>query len=446
MIKDLSSLSVAEVISMTIRERRSIRLYNERKVDRSLIEQVLEAGRWAPSACNNQGWHFLVIDDDKERKKVFQNVRNENKLKVLAGGTVLIYVLYDSRLNPEKHANIQSASAAIQNMLLMAHTLGLGACWYSNFCDGEVRKHYQISDQYLIIAAITLGYPARPHIQPTPRKPLNQICSFNELRLRRDSPNPRHWDLDSLSDLAAQRLYYTSPEIGGQLQYVHENRALVKVLSEWGCSGKQAWIWAMPGNLLFPYLEANDHRVTCFEPHPDIVRWMELAACEKGLSGRLEILLERHLVLPEGAQFQVIVLAETLNRLPPQDRLPLLRKWGEDLKPEGRLLLIYNHRPSLYSLLLRSQGYCQMTQFWPREFLKSGEVKRLLNQAGLVVRREIGVHLLPSPSILSIKFQGRIPGFGWVHHIPGGWGEGVCTLTVLRHLCRLNIYWCEPEK
>ena len=165
--RQLLKVSIPEVVSVVIHGRRSIRVYQERKVERHLIEQVLEAGRWAPSACNRQGWHFLVIDDNEEKQRVFQGISNPDPHKALAGGTVLIYVLYDGRLNPEKHANVQSAAAAIQNMLLMAHALGLGACWYSSFCDGVVRRHYQIPDHYLIVAAVTLGYPARPPGSPS---------------------------------------------------------------------------------------------------------------------------------------------------------------------------------------------------------------------------------------------------------------------------------------
>ena len=100
--------------------RRSIRKFEPRPVPRELIDQVLHAGIWAPSSCNYQMWDLVVVDDPAVNEQLA-----ELSLQ-MANAPVNIVVSYGRDFSEENFANIQSASALIQNMSLAAQVLGLG--------------------------------------------------------------------------------------------------------------------------------------------------------------------------------------------------------------------------------------------------------------------------------------------------------------------------------
>lgn len=166
-----------------IKQRRSVRCFEERDVEKENIEKVLEAGMWAPSSGNRQTWKFIV------KKRVQGEKAAKGELSFKEGkwrrGSVLIYVAIDTRLygEKEKFAGAMDAAAAIQNMLLMAHYLGLGGCW-SYMADlinqSELRKQLGLDDYYYVYSAILLGYPLDFSEAPG-RKPLDKAAKFIDL-------------------------------------------------------------------------------------------------------------------------------------------------------------------------------------------------------------------------------------------------------------------------
>lgn len=95
---------------------------------------------------------------------------------------MLIYVAIDKRPygKKEKYAAAMDAAAAIQNMLLMAHYLGLGGCWtyLADLVDQKkLRKELGLKDHYYLYSAILLGYPMEYPSEPC-RKPLDKVTKF----------------------------------------------------------------------------------------------------------------------------------------------------------------------------------------------------------------------------------------------------------------------------
>lgn len=169
------------------KSRRSTRRFSEAEVPAEIIEKIVEAGIWAPSGHNEQSWFFSVVRD-----KSLQETLNL-KTKALMKESPVSWIAQkgaDERFHLFYHAPaiivvsgkisaysaIIDCSAATQNMLLMAHALGIGGCWiglinaYLNL--PESKELLSIPEDYQGFYAIALGYPEPEIIAKAPqRKP-----------------------------------------------------------------------------------------------------------------------------------------------------------------------------------------------------------------------------------------------------------------------------------
>lgn len=161
-----------------IKTRRSIRRFKDKPLPDELIENILEAGRWAPSGLNNQPWRFAVITDTAIRNE-FSKLTHYSR--IVKSAKVLIAVFLDNAESYNRIKDIQAIGACLQNMLLEAHSLGLGAVWL-----GEIIKSNETIKQILglgenleLMAVVALGYPdERP--KSTSRKRLKDLIVFKK--------------------------------------------------------------------------------------------------------------------------------------------------------------------------------------------------------------------------------------------------------------------------
>jgi len=188
-----------------LRERRSVRKYQKRPVPPELIKEALRAAGWAPSAHNAQPWRFIVLVEPRLKKRLAAAmakawaadmaqdgsiVRPETlKLRVERFATAPTLVLAClsmegmikfpdvERQTCERDLAVQSLAAALQNSLLTAHSLGLGACWFCApaFCKDTVRQVLAIPPEVEPQALIAMGYPAEKP-PPSPKKQLGDYC------------------------------------------------------------------------------------------------------------------------------------------------------------------------------------------------------------------------------------------------------------------------------
>ncbi len=171
-----------------IKKRRTIRSYLPDPVPSEHINLILDAARWAPSAANLQPWQFIVVKNETTKRSFQELVEENRKLTVemreepfksgfskyktewICDAPVHIVVCVDpKRTAPHvggeetyKHA----AGAAIQNLMLAAHSLGLGSCWLSMFNKDKLKTLLGIPSEMDIAGVITIGYPK--HIPKTP--------------------------------------------------------------------------------------------------------------------------------------------------------------------------------------------------------------------------------------------------------------------------------------
>lgn len=106
--------------------RRSIRKYTGKKIDEEKIMAILKAGMYAPSARNRRPWHFIVIDDRKVMSRIMEL---HPYASMLSEASHAIVVCGDQKLENGPGYYRLDCSAATQNILLAAHSLGLGAVW-----------------------------------------------------------------------------------------------------------------------------------------------------------------------------------------------------------------------------------------------------------------------------------------------------------------------------
>lgn len=153
-----------------IKNRRSIRRFEDRPVPEELVKKVIEAGQWAPSACNRQAWKFIIVDSSEIKEKL----KRETTAYFVTKAPLLIFIAYSNRTdNLEYKDHLLSAAMAIQNMQLAAYSLGLGTCCVNNLpIKARLRKILNIPRSYDPVALLCMGYPKAV---PKPLKRKNEL-------------------------------------------------------------------------------------------------------------------------------------------------------------------------------------------------------------------------------------------------------------------------------
>ena len=171
-----------------IKNRRSIRKWKKGKVPLSLVRKLVDAGRWAPSSCNRQSLKFAVVTNKELRVKIGRMLSGGRDFASKAPVFILVFAdIRPYNIPTEVFAPFQDGAAAIQNILLAAHAIGLGACWLfftspslKSRDDINLRKSLKMSPYYEEVGLVALGYPDEDPSPPS-RKKMDKIVRFNRL-------------------------------------------------------------------------------------------------------------------------------------------------------------------------------------------------------------------------------------------------------------------------
>lgn len=203
----LKSLNKADHIDILdiIRQRRSTRVFTQQVPPQELIRRCLEAAIWAPSACNQQPWEFIVLTGEalaavcrineekfaqrlqdqavfdnppeplrKRQQEIFAamlaaadaagmdpNEIFEKSLRFFDAPVGILFVTYTSADNQY----CLSTAAAVENFLVAAEACGLGACWLTVtiVCQDDIKKHLGLSDNRMLLGGVALGYAVDNH-------------------------------------------------------------------------------------------------------------------------------------------------------------------------------------------------------------------------------------------------------------------------------------------
>ncbi len=175
-----------------IQGRRSVRQFQDRAVERALVEQILDAARWAPSPHGRQPWRFVVVtrpalktlladrmgetwqrnlEMDGQESDIVRIRLEKSRQRILTAPVIILPCLYledldrypdERRQADETTMAIQSIGAAIQNMLLIVYDLGLDAGWMCAplFCPEVVVDALELDTHLIPQAMIIVGYAA----------------------------------------------------------------------------------------------------------------------------------------------------------------------------------------------------------------------------------------------------------------------------------------------
>lgn len=168
-------------VKEAIEKRRSVRSYRDQEVPRSLLEDIMESVRLAPSASNRQDWKFVIVDEESVKVKLYRAANEQSFVReapvVIAG----VATEPDEIMSCKVNAGTVDLSIALDHLTLRAAEEGLGTCWIGAFDQDKTKKILEIPDEYKVISLMPLGYPTYELTREEKRrKELDEVISYNK--------------------------------------------------------------------------------------------------------------------------------------------------------------------------------------------------------------------------------------------------------------------------
>lgn len=172
-----------------IKSRSSVRTFADKKVDRDLLLQCVEAARLAPSAENAQPWRYVILDDPEIKsetaKHAFSGIFAATRWAAKAPLLVVIFARLDlianrlGRLATGIPYYLIDIGISGEHFVLQAQELGLGTCWIGWFSAAGIKKALKTPRSWRPVAMLAVGYPLHTEQREKKRRPLEEICTFN---------------------------------------------------------------------------------------------------------------------------------------------------------------------------------------------------------------------------------------------------------------------------
>ena len=174
-----TSIPSPESVLALLKGRRSIRLYKPDPVPDEMVAQLLEAGRWAPSASNRQPWAFIVVRDEAIRREVAQHAAYYFiRWAHVADAPLLIVLCGNARNRIYRRFLHEDIGLAGSQIMLQAKALGLGTCWLGGLDRKAIAELLKAPDHFEVVGLLTVGFPAEDP-DPRDRKPLAEIVHYD---------------------------------------------------------------------------------------------------------------------------------------------------------------------------------------------------------------------------------------------------------------------------
>lgn len=157
-----------------VKQRKSVREYSGETVEKGLIEKIIDAGRVAATARNEQPWEFVVTSDREILKKICAMCPNGPFIKD-ASHIIAVF-------SRDTKYYLEDCSASTQNMLLAIEALGLGGCWVAGDKKdyiSDIAKIFDVPETHKLVSMISVGYPKKQQA-PKTKKPLEELLRWEK--------------------------------------------------------------------------------------------------------------------------------------------------------------------------------------------------------------------------------------------------------------------------
>jgi len=137
-----------------IKKRRSIRRYKHKSIPKEILERIVDAGRFAPTARGVEPWEFIVVTDKSVLKKIGDITAENGRFISEAGACIAVFC------NDTKYY-LEDGCAACENILIAAASLGIASCWVAGdkkpYC-GRIAELLNVPTSLKLVSLISLGY------------------------------------------------------------------------------------------------------------------------------------------------------------------------------------------------------------------------------------------------------------------------------------------------
>jgi nitroreductase len=160
-----------------IKNRKSIREYEDKPVPEDKLLRVLEAARLAPSGANRQDWKFIIVRDSKRRQELAKASGGQPQVAQAPVVIAAVATMPDVIMRCGVPGYAVDLAIAVDHITLAAVDEGLGTCWIGAFSQEAARLALQVPEHCRIVALLPLGYPKQPG-RPKTRKPMDEIICY----------------------------------------------------------------------------------------------------------------------------------------------------------------------------------------------------------------------------------------------------------------------------
>ncbi|MBI2134291.1 nitroreductase [Candidatus Woesearchaeota archaeon] len=368
--------------------RKSIRRFLDKQVSDEMVNKIISAAVKAPTNCNTQLWNFIIIRDINVKERLIKEAASNT---LIGRAPVLIVPTHDNAI---AHEGLQSVMMAIQNMLLEASNIGLGAvCINSIGSPSKIRKVLKIPKTELICSFVLIGYAAEDDKKapPIPRRQLEEVIhreGFENKRKKIFTHDPEDWTIENISDY--QRYFCRKTFLGKEMDLAgKEERELVnKILSRE--KGPFLDLLSYDGSYINNFPE--NEQITTSDLNDQTALYTMQSA-----QGRKIRQTEHRKLAQKKERFRTITLIYKAERLPKSELRNAIKTAKDHLDEGGKIIIISRRKYSAYGIIymiirtffsndIRKTGIFAF--FGPYKPIVSGEIKKILIKEGLKTREE----------------------------------------------------------
>ncbi len=177
-------------LDKVLKERKSVRKFKKLDIPWYLVAECLEAAIEAPSSGNVQNWRFIVVRNPENKEQVIKAC--EEQYWMLHAPVIIVVCSELEKIRRlfgirgEALYAVQNCAAAIENLILKAHELGLGSTWIGAFDEMKLRESVNLDPELRPQAVIALGYSGEVE-EKSKREPLDNVISFEKFGQRFDT-------------------------------------------------------------------------------------------------------------------------------------------------------------------------------------------------------------------------------------------------------------------